>query len=52
MVKFDEFRKKMDPMYAAKQASGGQVANIPWPTNETAIPRPPEPDPYEEDIYS
>jgi len=45
--KFDQFRKKQDPMYAAKQEGGGK-ALIQWPEDANALPQ----DEGEEDIYA
>jgi transitional endoplasmic reticulum ATPase len=37
LEKFKQFRKKQDPMYAAKEAGGGK-AMINWPEDKNALP--------------
>jgi transitional endoplasmic reticulum ATPase len=36
LYKFDEFRKKFDPVYAKKSAGQGQIAKINWPEDTSS----------------
>jgi len=47
LEKFNQFRKKQDPMYAAKEAGGGTAA-INWPEDKNALPNADG----EDDLYS